>query len=653
MCGIVGGWTLQHFQQLSQRLPSMTKALSRRGPDADGHWQDAGAGIAFGHRRLAIIGLGEEGAQPMHSESGRYCLTYNGEIYNHLDIRKELEALGKTIWRGQSDTETLLAGFEQFGIEATIKRSVGMFAMAVWDREARELTLIRDRIGEKPLYYGFHDGALAFASELSALLAGSMCRPEFNTDAFALFLRYGYIPQPYSAYQGIHKLKPGSMLRLKVGNLTNQRLPEPDVYWSPEQHLQNDSVIQVDSHQHMEQLEALLECAVVGQMLSEVPLGAFLSGGIDSSTIVALMQKNSMQRVKTFTIGFSEAGFNEAEYAKAVAKHLGTEHTELYVSDADALAVVPKLSSIYSEPFADSSQIPTYLVSGLARTKVKVSLSGDAGDELFLGYGRYPTLANYWRIFSKLPLALRRILAACLTIVPMHKWDVFFRMAAPMLRKTHYAQANGWRLHKLAGILAVSGPESCYLEMMCHWGPGTALIKNTSPLPHEMTRNFPGNVSGLMKQASLRDISSYLPDDILVKVDRAAMYCSLETRTPLLDHRVVEFALGLPEGCHIRNGQSKWLLRQILNKYVPNELIDRPKMGFGVPLANWLRGPLRDWADSLLSTQSLSSVGFLEPAPIQALWRQHLENKADGHYPLWNVLMLLDWLQNQAGRETQ
>ncbi len=650
MCGIVGGWTLQHFVQLSERLPVMTKSLTHRGPDAEGHWLDSEAGIAFGHRRLAIIGLGQEGAQPMHSESGRYCLTYNGEIYNHLELRKELIASGKTSWRGQSDTETLLACFEQFGIEETVKRCVGMFAMAIWDRQLCELILIRDRMGEKPLYYGYIDGCFVFGSELRALIAGSEKKPDFNTDAFALFLRYGYIPQPYSAYQGICKLPTGCLLRLNAQMLRQQQGPIVSAYWNPDDFLHDKGGQQIDPLEAVSQFEALLEQSVKGQMLSEVPLGAFLSGGIDSSTIVALMQKHSMKPIKTFTIGFGDARFNEAVHAKAVAAHLGTEHTELYVTDQDALAVVPKLADIYDEPFGDSSQIPTYLVSKLARTEVTVSLSGDGGDELFLGYGRYPTLVNYWRLFGAMPQPLRKIVANCLTIVPMKHWDRFFKLAGPILRKTHYAQVNGWRLHRLAGMLAVESPESCYLEMMCHWDPRTPLIKDAHCLSHELSAQFNQNADGLMRQAALRDIKSYLPDDILVKVDRAAMANSLETRVPLLDHRIAEFALSMPQDIHFRGGQSKWLLRQVLYKHVPKHLIERPKMGFGVPLADWLRGPLRDWAETLLSPQSIAAAGMLEAEPIRELWQRHLNNETDGHYPLWNVLMLLEWIQRQSSR---
>jgi len=647
MCGIVGGWTLQHFQQLSQRLPVMTNALVHRGPDAEGHWLDAEAGIAFGHRRLAIIGLGEEGAQPMHSESGRYCLTYNGEIYNHLELREQLAASGITAWRGQSDTETVLAGFEQYGIEETIKRCVGMFAMAVWDKHSKELVLIRDRLGEKPLYYGFIGTCFVFGSELRALTAVSDQRPDFNVDAFALFLRYGYIPQPYSAYQGIAKLPPGALLRMNGGQLRQTQLPAAQTYWRPDDFLQGSGTSVIEPAEAVSQLEVLLEQSVKAQMLSEVPLGAFLSGGIDSSTIVALMQKHSMRPIKTFTVGFGDARFNEAGHAKAVAAHLGTDHTELYVTSQDALAIVPKLSGIYDEPFSDSSQIPTYLISRLARSKVTVSLSGDGGDELFLGYSRYPLLADYWRFMGKLPLALRNTLSACLKLVPMGRWDAFFKLARPLLSNTAYASANGWRLYRIANMLRLPDASACYLEMMSHWDTGVSLVKGASALAHEMQSNFNPNAHGLMKKAGLRDMKSYLPDDILVKVDRAAMANSLETRVPLLDHRIAEFALSLPQSLHRRDGQSKWLLRQVLYRHVPKALIDRPKMGFGVPLADWLRGPLKEWAGDLLSQENLVRNGMLEPKPIIDLWQRHLAGTTDGQYPLWNVLMLLQWLSKE------
>jgi asparagine synthase (glutamine-hydrolysing) len=648
MCGITGVWTLQCFNEISERLSGMTDKLAHRGPDASGYWFDVDAGIAFGHRRLAIIGLGETGAQPMLSENGRYCLTYNGEIYNHLDLRKELAAHGKNAWRGQSDTETLLACFAQYGIEETVTRCVGMFAMAIWDRQTQELMLVRDRLGEKPLYYGFVDGAFTFGSELSAVIAGAKQKPELDHDALALFLHYGYIPQPYSAYRGVSKLPAGAVLRICREQIYRRQIPEPRMYWTPESFLDNDNVIQVPEHDAVSRLEELLEQSVKGQMLSEVPLGAFLSGGIDSSTIVALMQKHSIKPIKTFTVGFGDSRFNEAQHAKAVAVHLGTDHTELYVTDSDALAVIPKLSAIYSEPFADSSQIPTYLISALAGSQVKVGLSGDGGDELFLGYSRYPMLADYWRFMGVLPQGIRTVISDCLRWVPMGRWDQFFQLVRPLLSRTGYSSANGWRLYRIANMLRLNSPDACYREMMSHWDTRLNLIKGAHSLPHEMLAFFNPCARGLMKQAGLRDIKSYLPDDILVKIDRASMANSLETRVPLLDHRIVEFALSQPQSLHRRDGQSKWMLRQILHKHVPSAIINRPKMGFGVPLASWLRGPLKEWAGDLLSRESLLRIGMLEPNPILNLWRSHLESVTDGQYPLWNILMLLEWMENNS-----
>ena len=645
MCGISGGWSRLRFQQLLDRLPAMTGALVHRGPDASGYWSDLDAGIALGHRRLAIVGLGVEGAQPMHSESGRYVITYNGEIYNHLELRSELAKGGKNLWRGQSDTETLLTCFDHYGIEETIKRCVGMFAMAVWDRNARELTLIRDRMGEKPLYYGYIDGSFVFSSELRSLAESTLRKLDTNRDAFALFLRYGYIPQPYSAYRGINKLQAGSLLRLTGNHLHSQKLPEVRKYWDMEEFLPTSASVGVSTQEAVSRIEALLEQSVKGQMLSEVPLGAFLSGGVDSSTIVALMQKHSAKPIKTFTVGFRDEHFNEAVHAKAIAEHLGTEHTELYVTAQDALAVVPRIADIYDEPFSDSSQIPTFLISQLARTKVTVSLSGDGGDELFLGYARYPLLAKYWLTMGVLPHGLRAVVSACLKSIPMGLWDNFFRLARPILSRTAYASANGWRLYRIADMLRLSDSAACYSEMMSHWGAGTSLVKGALPLGHEMALPFNPELDGLMKKAGLRDMKSYLPDDILVKVDRAAMANSLETRVPLLDHRIVEFALSLPEALHRRDGQSKWLLRQVLYRHVPKALIDRPKMGFGVPLTDWLRGPLKEWAGDLLSAENLSRIDMLESVPVVNLWKRHLAGTTDGQYPLWNVLMLLEWIK--------
>lgn len=645
MCGIAGGWSTLRFRELLDKLPVMTNAIAHRGPDADGHWSDPAAGIVLGHRRLAIVGLGEAGAQPMHSESSRYVVTYNGEIYNHLELRAELAKSGKSTWRGQSDTETLLACFEQWGIDRTIKRCVGMFAMAVWDEKAQELILIRDRMGEKPLYYGYVDGCFVFGSELRSLAALSSSRLDFNRDAFALFLRYGYIPQQYSAYLGISKLQPGSMLRLAAHHVHAREVPETIKYWDLDSFLPVAATGFLSETETVDQLEALLEQSIQGQMLSEVPLGAFLSGGIDSSAIVALMQKRSLKPIKTFTVGFHDKHFNEAEHARAVARHLGTEHTEFYVTAQDALAVVPRIAEIYDEPFSDSSQIPTFLISKLARTKVTVSLSGDGGDELFLGYGRYTLLSGYVHSMGILPQGLRTVVSTCLKRIPMGLWDDFFRLARPLLSRTAYASANGWRLYRIADMLSLPDPAACYLEMMSHWSAGTSLVKGALPLEHEMGLSFNTELDGMMKKAAQRDMKSYLPDDILVKVDRAAMANSLETRVPFLDHRIVEFALSLPESLHRRDGQSKWLLRQVLYRHVPKELIDRPKMGFGIPLADWLRGPLKEWASDLLSPESLSRNGMLESAPITDLWQRHLALTTDGQYPLWNVLMLLEWIK--------
>lgn len=631
----------------------MAGSLFHRGPDSGGYWSDPNAGISFAHRRLAIVGLGEEGAQPMLSDSGRYCLTYNGEIYNHIELRKELATSGKNAWRGQSDTETLLSCFEHFGVEETMRRCVGMFAMALWDKDTHELTLMRDRVGEKPLYYGYLDGTFVFGSELRALVAGSKHKPDFNRDAFALFLRYGYIPQPYSAYRGIAKLPPGSSLRLTGSQLRKKILPEPNKYWSPESFLGDESTFVLQPDEAISRLEVLLEQSVKEQMLSEVPLGAFLSGGIDSSTIVALMQKHSSRPVKTFTVGFGDSRFNEAMHAKAIATHLGTDHTELYVSPEDVLVVVPEISRIYDEPFSDSSQIPTFLISKLARTKVKVSLSGDGGDELFLGYSRYVLLANYWRLIGKLPLGIRSTVSACLKLVPMGQWDAFFSLARPLLARTAYSSANGWRLYRIANMLRLPDASACYLEMMSHWDAGQGLIEGANPLPHEMLLGFDSNASGVMKKAALRDMKTYLTDDILVKVDRAAMANSLETRVPLLNHRIVEFALSVPQSLHRRDGQSKWLLRQILYKHIPKDLIDRPKMGFGVPLADWLRGPLKEWAGDLLSYEKLSMGGFLRSGPIVDLWKNHLNGTIDGQYQLWNVLMLTEWIHSESSKNEE
>ncbi len=648
MCGLAGFFrpgglmTGAHDHALG-----MASRIMARGPDDAGVWIDEAAGIALAHRRLAIIDLSPAGHQPMTSGSGRYVIAFNGEIYNHGRLRAELAGAGRAPgWRGHSDTETLLAGFDAWGIEGTIRRSVGMFALAVWDRQERILTLGRDRLGEKPLYYGWQGDTLLFGSELKALKAHPAFAASIDRDALALMMRHNAVPAPYSIYRDIHKLLPGTLLSLSWSN----RNGTPAPYWNV-----CEVVGQGLAHPYtgtaeeaVGQLDSLLREAVRGQMMADVPIGAFLSGGIDSSLVVALMQAQSAQSVRTFTIGFHEAGYNEAQHAAAVARHLGTHHTELYVSAQQAMDVIPRLPALYCEPFADASQIPTFLVSQLARQHVTVSLSGDGGDELFGGYTRYMLGQRLWRQASRLPIGLRGLLARSIQGLPPRAWD---RLLTPVQRllPSAWAQARpGDKLHRAAGFLAARTSAEFYRGLVSHWSdPGTLVLGSreprtalTDPARQPLTDDFVHQVMAL-------DLLTYLPDDILAKVDRAAMGVSLETRVPLLDHRVVEFAWTLPLHYKFRAGEGKWLLRQVLYRYVPRALIERPKMGFGVPLDSWLRGPLRPWAESLLDATRLRQEGYFDPVMVRTAWDEHLSGQRDWQYLLWNVLMFQAWLYEQ------
>lgn len=655
MCGIAGFLAAnppKGKEELPVLLKRMTDTIINRGPDDAGYWCDGEHGIALGHRRLAIIDLSPAGHQPMHSASGRYVIIFNGEIYNHPLLRRQLESSGRSpAWRGHSDTETLLAGFDAWGIQETIERAIGMFAIAVWDRNTGTLTLARDRIGEKPLYYGWQgrggDAVFLFGSELKALRAHPAFENAINRGALSLQLRHNYIPAPYSIYAGISKLPPGAMLTVS----DRQREPRVWTYWSGQQQAEFGAgePFTGTPEQAVDELESLLKDAVRAQMMADVPLGAFLSGGVDSSTVVALMQAQSSRPVKTFSIGFHEEGYNEAEYAKAVARHLGTDHTELYVSAAEALSVIPRLQSLYDEPFSDSSQIPTFLLSQLARQHVTVSLSGDAGDELFCGYNRYQMTAKLWKTLSMAPLPVRRLAARGVTSVPVAAWN---RMAGGLgrLLPGFMQMANpGDKLHKGAGVMASESLEALYLGLVSHWDdPAAVVIDGIEPVTvlTDKARRFSG-LDGIQRMMAL-DLLTYLPDDILVKVDRAAMGVSLETRIPFLDHRVVEFAWRLPQSVKLREGRTKWVLRQVLYRHVPKALIERPKMGFGVPVGEWLRGPLRDWAEALLDERRLRREGFFQPAIVRKKWEEHLSGRRNWQYHIWDVLMFQAWLEHQG-----
>jgi len=617
----------------------MAKAIYHRGPDDHGVWFDRECGVGFAHTRLSILDLSHAGHQPMESNSGRYMMVFNGEIYNHQTIRNELNTTLVTNWRGHSDTETLLAGFDAWGVEGTLKKSTGMFAIAIWDKQTNVLTLTRDRIGEKPLYYGWQGDTFLFGSNLAALKEHSAFKSEINRDAIALLLRHNYIPAPYSIFSGIAKLAPGCSLTVSLQDSNPNLLP----YWSAAQVMESGVANGFSGTpiEAVDELEDLLGDSVGQRMIADVPLGAFLSGGIDSSLIVALMQKQSSRPVKTFSIGFNEESYNEAVYAKAVANHLGTEHTELYVTSEQAMEVIPRLPTLYDEPFSDSSQIPTFLVSKLAKEHVGVSLSGDGADELFCGYDRYQIA----RKLGMLPLPLRVAMAKGISAISPEVWSNLAACLPGRKRSNNIGQ----KLHKGARLLTSRSQDELYLQLVSHHSDASALLigaKEPSTLLAGDTPDLIGLSS--IQRAMALDLMTYLPDDILVKVDRSSMGVSLETRLPFLDHRIVQFAWSLPQSIKLKDGQTKWPLRQVLYRYVPRDLIERPKMGFSIPLDQWLRHSLRDWAESLLDESRLKKEGFFHSGPIRAIWSEHLSGKRNWAPLLWSVLMFQAWLEDNV-----
>jgi asparagine synthase (glutamine-hydrolysing) len=648
MCGIAGFITDRSFD-IAHACRHMADQLVHRGPDDSGDWIDVGAGVAIGHRRLAIVDLSPQGHQPMVSVCGRYVLALNGEIYNFEALRTRLKsapAASPAPWRGHSDTEVLLEAIRCWGLERTLSEIVGMFAFALWDRLRGTLSLVRDRFGEKPLYYGAIGSSFVFGSELKALRAFPDSRLSVDPEALARMLQFGYVPAPASIYRNVHKLLPGSMLCVRVAGNGRWQSNKPQRYWSidaPELARRQRECAQLGQAALVENLDALLRDAVRQQMVADVPLGAFLSGGVDSSLVVAMMQATSSRQTRTFTIGFSEEGFNEAPYAMEVARHLGTDHTELYVSAKDAAAIITELPYIYDEPFADSSQIPTSLVARMTRSHVTVALSGDGGDELFGGYPRYQTGDMLWRRIERMPGWQRHAAARLARSLSPSAWDRVFRVAIPS-RWRH--KISGHRVHRFAEILSAATFGEMYNRLVSQWHPETGIVLAATDWPAPHVETDPGR-SGMSRLAQMRkwDIDQYLPDDILVKVDRAGMSTSLETRAPMLDHRVAEFAWALPDNALIRDGRGKWLLRQVLDKYVPRRLIERPKAGFAMPVARWLRTDLRDWAEHLLDERRLREQGWLAPEPIRSMWRRHLAGTHDFQAHLWNVLMFQAWLE--------
>lgn len=658
MCGITGmlfpdgtGGARESVDTVRQDLAAMTNAITHRGPDDSSSWSDAENGLFLGHQRLAIIDLSVEGRQPMLSASGRYVIVYNGEIYNFAEMQQELKQRGAK-FRGHSDTEVLLAAIEEWGLEESIRRSVGMFAFAIYDRRNQELVLVRDRLGIKPLYYGIHRGVLLFGSELKALTASAYFSKEINTEVIPQYLRYNYIPEPHTIWRSTYKLEPGHVLRISADRWKGSETEgiEKQEYWSARRVALSgvQQPLQVDAQEAVDLLDAQLSRAVHDRMVADVPLGAFLSGGVDSSTVVALMQERSARPVKTFSIGFSEAQFNEARYAAEVAGYLGSEHTELYVSPGEAQAVIPLLPRMYDEPYSDYSNIPTYLVSALARQHVTVSLSGDGGDELFGGYNRHMLINGLWGRMKRVPLPLRRAAGAGALAGSPELWDTLAGMAGGILPRRYRLVDPGYKLHKIAELSASRNPMELYHNLVSEWKqPMKALVSKDALESSLISDSVWREMDDLSQIIMYLDLISYLPGDILTKVDRASMAVSLESRVPLLDHRVVELAWKLPQQYKIRDGEGKWALREVLYRRVPRTLIDRPKQGFTVPVGIWLRGPLRSWAEDLLEEKRLSEGGVFRPKIIRSLWKQHLSGKRNHDSKLWPVLMFEAWRRGQ------
>ena len=634
-------------------LSQMTESISHRGPDGRGHWIDEGNGLALGHTRLAILDLSNAGVQPMSSFGDRYMVVLNGEIYNHLTLRESLcQNFNQLSWRGSSDTETLCALIYFYGVEAAIKKCIGMFSVAVWDKLTYELYLVRDRLGEKPVYYGWQGlpdrKSFLFGSELKALRSHPDFVGEISKQALRTYLRYGNCAGVQSIYEGIYKLEPGSILKLSKGNLT----PQIYSYWSGKNAINEGvrSQVEYSDPEITDHLEGLLVESVSDQMISDVPLGVFLSGGVDSSLVASLMQSISKVPIKSFSIGFGEDAYNEAPYAKEVAKHLGTDHSELYLASSDAISTIFELGRIYDEPFADSSQIPTQVLSRFARNNVTVALTGDGADELFCGYNRYLLTSRAWQLISRIPLGLRKNIASGILMLPPHM------ISAVIERSTFLKKwfGSGERLHKGANTLVATSPADLYQrQVSVIFDPEQFMVGAGQHIEVNLTLENLFSSLGIVESMMANDMLNYLPNDILTKVDRASMSVGLETRAPFLDHRVVEYAWRLPLDIKIRKTQTgistKWILRQILYKHVPQHLIERPKAGFGVPISVWLRGPLRSWAENLLSETRIKHEGFFHPEPIRQLWKEHLSGRFNRQHQLWVILMFQQWLSEQNG----
>jgi asparagine synthase (glutamine-hydrolysing) len=648
MCGIAGHWELLPSSNEEKTIlaAKMALAIRHRGPDDYGVWIDPETGVALSHRRLSIVDLSPLGHQPMVSQDSRYVLVFNGEIYNFQSLRSHLEHLGH-IFNGHSDTEVMLACFQTWGVEESIKKLRGMFAFALWDRLEKSLYLSRDRLGEKPLYYGLIGGkTLAFASELKSFKVLEGWKENIDRNALALLMRYSCVPSPFTIYEGVYKLPPGTFV--KISNPTDSLIPVE--YWSAKNVAESGvrELFVGSEDEAIYELQSLLKDTISSQMISDVPLGAFLSGGIDSSLIVALMQEQRSTPVRTFSIGFNDAQYNEATYAKDVASYLGTDHTELYISSEQAISTVSKLHELYDEPFADSSQIATYLVSRLAKDHVSVALSGDAADELFGGYNRHLISQNTWGKINYIPLVYRNILSKILVSQSPQQWDKQFSFVSRFLPSSKAVRLPGEKIHKLANIITSKNIHEMYVKLISRWeNPDDIVLGGKEPLMDILNPKSWPDLDDFTQEIMYLDLVNSLPNDVLVKVDRASMSVSLESRMPFLDHRIVEFAWTLPMSMKIRDGETKWILRQLLYKYVPKALVSRPKMGFGVPIDSWLRFELREWAEDLLSESVLDKDGFFDTNVVRQKWQEHLSGRYNWQHQLWNVLMFQSWFHGE------
>ena len=648
MCGIAGFISPLFKNNFKQTISSMLNKIEHRGPDDEGIWFDSNYGIALGHRRLSIVDLSKAGHQPMISQCKKYYIVFNGEIYNHNLLREELPDSIK--WEGHSDTETLINAISYWGLKKCLGKLVGMFAFAVWDIEQKKLALVRDRLGEKPLYFGFRGETMLFASELKAIEAFPANSLSIDRISLEKYLRYGYVPAPNTIYKGIYKLSPGNFLEFSLDDIKKRSIPNISQYWSFDS-IKNQQVSDPFSGSAMkaiDHLEDLLKTSISGQLLGDVPVGAFLSGGIDSSTVVSIMQSQAKNPINTFTIGFEELEYDESKSAKAISSHLGTNHFEFFLTPNDALNTIPNLSEIYDEPFSDVSQIPTFLISKFASNKVKVCLSGDGGDELFCGYNRHIAGPKIHHILKKVPLSLRKVIANFIQFFPPSSWDSFYYSVEFILPKYLRINFPGLKIYKISELIKSNNLYEIYLSLLSSWSETKNLIFNSSYFKEDLNSNL-YNFKEMDSHHMMMYLDSinYLPNDILVKVDRAAMASSLETRMPLLDHRLVEFAWRIPLEYKIKNKRTKWLLRQVLKRYLPGNLVEKPKTGFGVPIAEWLRGALRNWANDLLDEKLITSQEFFSFKPIKLKWQQHLSGNCDNSKELWTILMFQAWLQRK------